>query len=237
MNYSYERVSTIKQDEKRQEMALEHIKINKRYIDKVTGKSADRTQLNKLKLDSKKGDNIYCESISRLGRNVDDLRSLCEFFKEKGVVVHFIKEGFNTNGDTYKFLLTILGAVAEMEREITVQRVKEGMDKAKKYGTRSGAPIGRPARELPKDFKKYYEKWKLGEITAVEFTKLLGVKSRGTLYSYIKLYEGEIKDVDRDNAINLYQQGTLKLEDISKITGITKSKLIEILKKEGLYKS
>lgn len=123
MNYSYERVSTIKQDEKRQEMALEHIKINKRYIDKVTGKSADRPKLNKLKLEAKKTDNVYCESISRLGRNVDDLRSLCEFFKEKGVVVHFIKEGFNTNGDTYKFLLTMLGAVAEMEREITAQRL------------------------------------------------------------------------------------------------------------------
>lgn len=232
MNYSYERVSTIKHDEKRQEMALEHIKINKRYIDKVTGKSADRPQLNKLKLEAKKGDNIYCESISRLGRNADDIRALCEFFKEKGVIVHFIKEGFNTNGDTYKFLLTILGAVAEMEREITVQRVKEGMDKAKRHGTRSGIPIGRPNREIPKDFKKHYEKWKFGEITAVEFTKLLGIKSRSTLYTYIKLYEGEIKEVDRDNAINLYKQGTLKLDDISKITGITKKKLIEILKKE-----
>ena len=126
MDVTYERVSTIKQDERRQEIALSHIKVDRRYIDKVTGKNAERPQLNKMKLQLKEGDNIYVESISRFGRNVDDLREITQYFKEKGVVIHFIKEGFNTNGDTYKFLLTILGAVAEMERELIVERVKRG---------------------------------------------------------------------------------------------------------------
>ncbi|WP_347472980.1 recombinase family protein [Clostridium sp. BL-8] len=66
---------------------------------------------------------IYCESISRLGRNVDDLRATCDYFKNKGVTVYFVKEGINADGDGYKFILTILGAVAEMERENTVERV------------------------------------------------------------------------------------------------------------------
>ena len=113
MNYAYLRVSTDKQDEKRQEMSLSHINIHKKYIDKLSGKNTDRPKLNQLQLDSNVNDNIFCESISRLGRNVDDLRKLVEYFKDKGVIVHFIKEGFNTNGTTYKFLLTILGAVAE----------------------------------------------------------------------------------------------------------------------------
>jgi DNA invertase Pin-like site-specific DNA recombinase len=188
MNYSYERVSTTKQDERRQEISLNAYKIDKRYIDKQSGKNADRPELNKLMLAVNKGDNIYVESISRLGRNVEDLRQLCEYFSEKGVTVHFIKEGFNTNGNSYKFMLTILGAVAEMERELTVERVKEGIEKAKTFGTKSGKPIGRPERELPKDFKKYYAKWKSSGITAVEFAKLLGI-SRATLYRYIKEYE------------------------------------------------
>jgi DNA invertase Pin-like site-specific DNA recombinase len=190
MNYSYERVSTTKQDERRQEISLNAYKIDKRYIDKQTGKNADRDGLNKLMLAVKKGDNIYVESISRLGRNVEDLRQLCEYFNEKGVTVHFIKEGFNTNGNSYKFMLTILGAVAEMERQLIVERVKEGIEKAKEYGTKSGKPIGRPERELPKDFKKYYTKWKADEITAVEFAKLMKM-SRTTLYRYIKQYESE----------------------------------------------
>ena len=188
MIYSYERVSTVSQDEKRQEIALSNIKIEKRYIDKMSGKNADRPELNKLKLSVKKGDNVYIESISRLGRNVDDLRQLCDFFTDKGITIHFIKEGFNTVGNSYKFMLTILGAVGEMEREIIVDRVNEGIQKAKIYGTKSGKAIGRPERTLPKDFKKYYAKWKASEITAVEFAKLLNV-CRMTLYRYIKEYE------------------------------------------------
>ena len=91
MNYSYERVSTRNQDERRQEISLENYKIDRKYIDKLSGKNADRPQLNKLMLEAKKGDNIYIEAISRLGRNVDDLRRLTEYFKEKGVTLHFIK--------------------------------------------------------------------------------------------------------------------------------------------------
>ncbi|WP_010250235.1 recombinase family protein [Acetivibrio cellulolyticus] len=188
MNISYERVSTIKQDERRQELSFDNYKIDKKYIDKATGKNTDRPQLNKLMLEVRKGDNIYVESISRLGRNVDDLRNLTEYFKEKGVTIHFLKEGFNTNGNMYKFLLTILGAVAEMEREIIVERVREGIEKAKKFGTKSGLSIGRPERTLTKEFEKYYKKWKDKEITAIEFAKLIGV-SRATLYRYIKEYK------------------------------------------------
>lgn len=191
MNYSYERISTLKQDERRQEIALNNIKIDKRFIDKLSGKNADQSQLNKLMLAVTKGDNIYCESISRLGRNVDDLRSLCNYFIEKGAVIHFIKEGFSTTGSSYKFLLTILGAVGEMERELIVDRVREGIEKAKIYGTKSGKPIGRPERAVPKDFEKYYKQWKAKEITAVEFSKLLGI-SRATLYRYIKYYRKDV---------------------------------------------
>lgn len=188
MNYSYERVSTLKQDERRQEIALNNIKIDKRFIDKLTGKNADRPKLNKLMLIASQGDNIYCESISRLGRNVDDLRKLCNYFVEKGVIIHFIKEGFSTTGSSYKFLLTILGAVGEMEREMIVERVREGVQKAKIYGTKSGQPIGRPERTLPKDFEKYYKKWTCNEITGTEFAKLINV-SRSTLYRYIKHFK------------------------------------------------
>lgn len=190
MNYSYERVSTSKQDERRQELAFSNIKIDKIYLDKISGKTKDRPELNKLLLDAKQGDHIYCESISRLGRNVDDLRYLCNYFKDKGIIVHFIKEGFNTEGDMYEFLLTILGAVAEMEREITVERIREGIEKAKLYGTKSGNPIGRPSTQLPKDFIKYYKKWTFKEITAIEFAKLLNV-SRSTLYRYIQYYNAD----------------------------------------------
>ncbi len=188
MNYGYERVSTVTQDLRRQQAAFQHLKIDRVYQDKQTGGNMDRPALNQLRLDVNQGDNVYCESISRLGRNVDELRQLVEEFKSAGVTVHFIKEGLSTSGQTYKFMLTVLGAMAEFEREVTNERVREGMVKAKKHGTRSGRPIGRPARELPASFDKYYSKWKSKEITAVEFARLLQV-SRASLYNYINMRE------------------------------------------------
>jgi len=88
----------------------------------------------------------------------------------------------------HKFLLTILGAVAEMEREITIERIKEGIKKASIYGTKSGNNIGRPKRVVPNKFQKYYDKWTNNEITAAEFAKLMEM-SRTTLYRYIHLYK------------------------------------------------
>jgi DNA invertase Pin-like site-specific DNA recombinase len=189
MKFAYKRVSTESQDLRRQEEAFNGLSIDKVYEDKLSGKSSDRPALNKLRLEARQGDQVYVESISRLGRNVDDLRQIVQELKEKGVVVHFLKEGFNTgNGNNMAgFMLTILGAVAEMERELTVERVKEGIAKAKKYGTKSGRPLGRPARELPANFKKYYSKWKAKDITGVEFARLLDV-SRATLYRYVHEY-------------------------------------------------
>ncbi len=103
------------------------------------------------------------------------------------MTVYFIKEGFNTgnNNNMFEFMLTILGAVAEMERELTVERIREGMAKAKRYGTRSDRPVGRPPREIPTSFKKYYPMWKEKDITATDFARLIGV-SRPTLYKYIQ---------------------------------------------------
>ena len=77
MNFAYKRVSTEKQDLRRQEEAFKGIVIDREYCDKLSGAKADRPQLNKLRVEAQKGDNVYVESISRLGRNVDDFAS-CE---------------------------------------------------------------------------------------------------------------------------------------------------------------
>lgn len=193
MIFKYERVSTKKQNVGRQEMILDKLGItfDKAYTDKISGKGIDRPSLNKLKLEVSEGDVIYCESISRLGRNVDDLRGTCDYFKDKGVTVYFVKEGINTDGDGYKFILTILGAVAEMERENTVERVQQGVARCIETGaTKTGRWFGREekkAEDLPKDFKKYYVKMINKELSKVEMAKLLGV-GRATLYRWIKLY-------------------------------------------------
>ncbi len=74
----------------------------------------------------------------------------------------------------FKFMLTILGAVAEMERELTVERIREGLVKAKIYGTKTGRPVGHPPRQIPASFKENYPMWKDGDVTVTDFARLIG---------------------------------------------------------------
>lgn len=105
------RISTSKQGVERRELIMDKlgVKYDKEYIDKVSGKYADRPKLKQMLKELESGDVVYCESISRLGRNVDDLRALCRSLTDRGITVYFVKEGFNIGGSTYEFLLTILG--------------------------------------------------------------------------------------------------------------------------------
>lgn len=193
---SYVRVSTIKQDTARQDIQLDKLGItfDKHYIDKMSGKTKERPQLNKMLMELRKGDVVYCESISRLGRNLKDLIEITEQLVNKGVRVVIVKEGIDTTTSTYKLLLGIFGSVAEMERETIQERVIQGVEKCKATGTtKTGKWFGRQeltVDDLPKEFKKYYDKWTSKEITAVEFAKLLKT-SRATLYRWIKIYENK----------------------------------------------
>lgn len=198
MLIKYLRVSTKKQDEGRQDLQLDRlgIKFDREYIDKVTGKTEERPQLNKMIVEAKEGDIVYSESISRLGRSLKDLIDIVEQLLKKGVRVIIVKEGIDTSSSTYKLLLAIFGGVAEMEGEYIQERVIQGVELCKIRGTtKTGRWFGRQNKtvdDLPKNFKKYYDKMtsniKEEKITKVEMAKLLGC-GRATLYRWIKLYE------------------------------------------------
>lgn len=197
---SYLRVSTLNQEVGRQEYQLDklNIKFDKEYIDKCTGKNKERPQLIKMMNELKGGDILYCESISRLGRNLKDLIEIVDKLINNGVRVVLVKEGIDTSTTTYKLLIGIFGAIAEMERETIQERTLQSIERLKdiklntgEVATKSGKWFGREEKkvsDLPKDFKKYYDKMINKEITKVEMAKLLGV-GRATLYRWIKLYE------------------------------------------------
>lgn len=194
MIVKYLRVSTTKQDTARQDMQLDKlgIKFDREYVDKITGKTKERPMLNKMIVEVREGDTVYCESISRLGRSLKDLIEIIEQLVNKGVRVIIVKEGIDTNSSTYKLLLAVFGGVAEMERETIQERVLQGVEKCKVTGeTKTGKWFGREEKkveDLPRDFKKYYKKMLNKEISKVEMAKLLGV-GRATLYRWIKIYE------------------------------------------------
>ena len=75
----------------------------------------------------RKGDTVIVESISRFARNTRDLLDLVERLTAKGVEFVSQKEAIDTTTPTGKFMLTIFGAVAELERAYILQRQREGL--------------------------------------------------------------------------------------------------------------
>lgn len=183
MKIGYIRVSTADQNTARQEVIMQELNVDEVYIDKLSGKSTDRPELQNMIGFVRKGDTVIVESISRFARNTRDLLDLIEQLKAKGVDFVSKKENIDTNTPTGKFMLTVFGAVAELEREYTRQRQSEGIAIAKQNGVYKGRK-----KIVSPDFEKAYKKWKAGEITAVKAMELLEMK-KNTFYRRVAEYE------------------------------------------------
>lgn len=185
MRVAYVRVSTVEQNEARQTEALQKFNIEKWYIEKVSAKDTKREQL-QLMLDFvREDDEIYVMDFSRLSRSVQDLLDIVETLNNKKVKLVSLKENLDTSTPTGKLMLTVIGAIAEFERQNLLERQREGIAIAK----REGKYKGRKAKELD-NFDVVYNSWKNGEITAVAASKVLGI-NRGTFYKKVKKKEGE----------------------------------------------
>ena len=146
----------------------------------MSGKNTDRPELKKIMDYVRRGDTVIVESISRFARNTRDLLELVERLTAKGVDFVSKKEAIDTTTPTGKFMLTIFGAVAELEREYILQRQREGIEIAKKQGKYTG----RKARQPP-NFDRVVGQWQRGEITAVEAMRTLKM-SKTTFYRRVK---------------------------------------------------
>lgn len=124
---------------------LSQLGVDELYIDKASGKNAQRPELQKMMEYVRKGDTVIVESISRFARNTRDLLELVEQLTAKGAEFVSQKEAIDTTTPTGKFMLTVFGAVAELEREYILQRQQEGIAIAKANGAYRGRkPIQRP---------------------------------------------------------------------------------------------
>lgn len=180
MKIGYIRVSTREQNTIRQEYMMEALGVDEVYIDRMSGKNTDRPELKKMLDYVRKGDTVIVESISRFARNTRDLLGLTEQLAAKGVEFVSQKEAIDTTTPTGKFMLTVFGAVAELEREYILQRQREGIAIAKAQGKYTGRkPIQHP------DFEMVVKRWRNGEITAVEAMKRLNMTS-STFYRRVR---------------------------------------------------
>ena len=186
MKVFYARVSTQEQNEARQEAAAKTAECEKVFLDKASGKNAERKALKEMLSFVRQGDVVVVSEISRLARNTADLLSIVNQLKEKGVDFVSLKENIDTTTPTGKFMLTIFAAMAEMERETILARQAEGIAEAKKI---PGKYQGRKPMDIDKKkFSAACKEWRAGERTAVSIQKEFSMTAT-TFYKKVKAWD------------------------------------------------
>jgi len=147
-NVGYIRVSTVLQNTARQ---LDGVVLDRTFEDKASGKDTNRPQLAECLKFLRDGDTLHVHSMDRLARNLDDLRRLVKDLTARGVVVKFEKEQLTFTGESSpmaNLLLSMLGAVAEFERSIILERQREGISIAKAEGKYKGRQSTIPDEDI-----------------------------------------------------------------------------------------
>lgn len=182
MKVAYVRVSTVEQNEARQLEALKKHGIEKWFTEKVSGKDTNRPQLQAMLDYVREGDTVYIHDFSRLARSTKDLLEIVETLNGKGVHLVSNKENIDTSTPTGKLMLTMIGAIAEFERQNMLERQREGIAIAKAEGKYKG---GQVKQIDDKRFEDLYQQYQNRQINKVQFAKELNI-SRPTLDKLIK---------------------------------------------------
>lgn len=213
--FGYTRVSSEKQKLDRQFVAIgeyKQIPINNMFCDKITGKTDDRVQYNALKVilqnlatinnqkELKDRDSIelVIEELDRLGRTKKIIRDEMEWFNKLGIKLRILEIPttlieIDAENDwvldmVNKILIEVYTALAEQELVKKEKRTREGIELAKAKGLYKGR---KPIEVDPDQWKKVYDRWRKGELTARKSMDLLNLKPN-TFYRIVKQYENKI---------------------------------------------
>jgi len=179
----YARVSTTDQNLDRQTEALNKYGIDKIYFEKKSGAKIDRVEFTKMIEELTKGDIVVVAELTRLSRSTAQLIAVGEGFKERGIQLVSLKENIDTTTPSGRLMFGMLAVLAQFEREIIVERTKEGLAVAKQKGVRMGRP---PVNNDRMDLA--VELWESGRYIVSEITRKTGV-TKAPLYREINKRE------------------------------------------------
>ena len=139
----YARVSTRDQNPALQIDAAQKlgVKSDDIYVEKASGSRHDRPVFAQVLAACAKGDTLACWKLDRVGRSVAHLSKLLADLEARGVHFRTVEDGLDTRGSTGKLVLHMLGAVAQFERDLIIERTKAGLAIARKNGKRLGPPV------------------------------------------------------------------------------------------------
>lgn len=178
--YGYARVSTQHQDLNQQLDLLAEQNCNEILTEKMTGTKSNRPELNRLKDKLRPGDTVVVESFSRLGRSTKDLIDLVTYFEEQDVKLVSLKENFDTTTPQGRLMMTVFQAFSQFERDLIVERTKEGLQSARARGRIGGRP-----RVNKRDIERAVKLYESEAYSGKEITEMTGI-SKATLYRYIR---------------------------------------------------
>lgn len=187
MNVGYVRVSTIQQSEEIQLQALSRYDIEETFVDKQSGKDMNRNALQQMLQFIRKGDVVYVYDFSRLARSVKDLLNIVEYMEKKNVQLISIRDNIDTKTAQGRFMMIVLGAVYQFERENMLERQREGIEIAR----REGKYRGRKPIEVNQRFNEEYKKYMERKINKSQMARNLEI-SRPTLDKLLKEKQASI---------------------------------------------
>jgi len=147
------------------------------------GSGTARPKLDEMIAFVRAGDTVLVHSMDRLARNLDDLRRLVRTLTGKGVRVEFVKESLTFTGEDSPMatlLRSVMGAFAEFERALILERQREGIAAAKQRGVYTGRKPALTAEQV----QQLRERIATGEKKSA-LAKEFGI-SRETVYSYLR---------------------------------------------------
>ena len=193
MIYGYARCSTneSKQDISRQVRELKEMGAEEIYLEYESGTKVERPELIKMLRHIKAGDTLVVTEISRITRSTRQLCEILEHVQNNGiklVIGGFVVDCTKSLDPMTEGMLKMMGVFSEMERNMTVERIRSGIKNAKAKGVRLGRPTLK-ADDLPKKFITLYERYKSGYLNKNELAQLSGV-CRTTVYKWISILNG-----------------------------------------------
>jgi DNA invertase Pin-like site-specific DNA recombinase len=183
MKIGYARVSTLDQNLDMQIDALKAAGCERIYTEKMSGKRDDRPELQRCLDALREGDTLVVYKLDRLGRSTFKLLELTEELNERGVKFASIRDNIDTSTVIGKAMFRMLAVLAEMERDIIVERTQAGLKAARARGRVGGRP-SKPKKDVERALKLYDS----GEYTVPEIVEMTGV-SKATIYRALRKRE------------------------------------------------
>ena len=183
MKIGYARVSTTEQSLDRQIDLLADAGCERIYREFASGKrGAHRPEWDSCLDHLRPEDTLVVAELSRLGRNTGELGRLLDDFEQRGVSLVILNMGIDTSTTAGRLIYTVVGAVAQMERDLLIERTQSGLAAARARGRVGGRRQSITDRQIKKAQQLYDER----RLSMAEIARVVGY-SPATLYRHIRV--------------------------------------------------